>query len=131
MYPYNNNRFAGYGSQGSPLNWEQAMGLAYDLFCWHSENKTDCWTESGDGADAEIHRIALGLMAQLAEPAFVQMLAAVGESVASSIETLAVLASRGKDYTDTTDVLRDAGIDIKRYLPPAKKPKPWWWRFRQ
>ncbi|KKK87641.1 hypothetical protein LCGC14_2751220, partial [marine sediment metagenome] len=71
LLPYNNAKFAGYGSQGSPLTYDAAEALAETVFGWHSDHDTDDWTQSDSGATRDIYRISLGLMTMLAEPGFV------------------------------------------------------------
>lgn len=116
LFPYNNHKHAGYGSQGSPLDFAKARELAYDLFWWHSQiAETDAWTQSREAAEHEIDEIALGLMTVFAEPSHVQMLGDIGESVQRRLNTLNTLRER------TGDREQDAGLGPLGLIPQASR----------
>ena len=116
LFPYNNRKHAGYGSQGSPLNFKQAHDLAYEVFFWHSQiAESDDWTQSASGAEGEINDVALGLMTMLAEPSFVRMIADMGACARERLDTLRAIRDRHEDDA-VYAVLADLGIAM-----PSKK----------
>ena len=110
LFPYNNRKHTGYGSQGSPLDFDKAYQLAYDLFFWHSQiADTDDWTQSNEGAEMEIREIALGLITMTCEPSFVQMLADIGVATRKRLNTINSLRTRSGPQ-EHDDVLQGLGL---------------------
>lgn len=99
LFPFNFNKhsepdtkggkdFWSYKWQGSPIDFRKALELADRVFLWHLTHGTSDWTQSSDGAEEDKRRIALGLMALLAEPGTVKMIGATGEHVERTIGTI-------------------------------------------
>jgi hypothetical protein len=117
LFPYNlhkrNERVDGFWEtqwQGSPIDFSEATQLADRIFTWHSNNKTDDWTESNDGADEDIRNIALGLISVLAEPSMVRIIATIGEQVQQSLHTILVNAQNGTYNEKQIQQLKDLKI---------------------
>ena len=118
LFPYNYNKaekpkgesFWDMEWQGSPIDFHYATGLADKLFRWHSNNDTDSWTESNDGADEDIRKIALGLITMLAEPSFINMLESIGDRTENLLNT--ILANIKNGYINEHEVKMFKNLNI-------------------
>ncbi len=88
-FPYNSHEHVSYEVNGCPIDYQQARELADTVRFWHGcIAKTDSWTQSSDGAEADITYMALGLMELLSDPGAVGRLIMVGEHVRVSVRNL-------------------------------------------
>lgn len=110
-FPYNGQRYdPSYRQNGPVMPLRDAEALAETVRFWHGEIiGTDDWTQSSDGAEGEIHLLALGLVTALSDPGHVRMLIDVGEATYRSLDTIRTLNKQGRELPEWWDAFYAKG----------------------